>query len=443
MLVLSDSLALQRAHKPYSPVRVNFRRRKRSIHHAEAHAEDGATRQRVMEHSSVPQGAAPVVQTQDELSELVAHLRAAGTFAYDTEFIGEETFHPRICLVQVATTERVALIDPAVTPDLGPVWSAVCDPALTTLVHAGGQDVSAAQRAHGALAQNVIDTQIGAALIGMPWPASLANTVESLTGHRLTKGHTFTDWDARPLSPSQISYAADDVRYLPLVWDRMGEKLHALGRMNWVLDECIAEIKSSESFDPESQVRRACRGMNLRPRVMTILRELVVLRYELARLRDVPPRTLMADAPLLDVARAKPESARELEDVRGLSRPVVHEFGEQIVECIARAKQLPIDRDRVWTPPEENADDRMKIDALWSIVNMRCIGMQLAPTMVLTRQQLSRWYLGIQKDPSVLLFPGQDWRQPAIGDWLASFMAGNERLHLEWGPGGPQAAAGS
>jgi ribonuclease D len=419
---------------------VNFRRRKRSIHHAEAHADEAPSKIRVLEHAMVPQGHAPVVQTQAELAELVAHLHAAGTFAYDTEFIGEETFHPRICLVQVATAERVAIIDPTQTPDLSGIWSAVCDERLLTLVHAGGQDVNAAQRAAGMLARNVIDTQVGAALMGMPWPASLANTVESLTGHRLSKGHTFTDWDARPLTASQISYAADDVRYLPLVWQRMHERLAELGRVEWARRECELEIEASESFDPESQVRRACRGMNLRPRVMTILRELVVLRYDLARRKDVPPRTLLADAPLLDVARAKPESVRELDDIRGLPRPVVQESGQEIIECIARAKDLPIERDRIWTPPDENADDRMKIDALWSILNMRCIGMHLAPTMVLTRQQLSRWYLARQKDPAARLFADEDWRHAAIGTWLDSFLAGKERLELEWGPQGPQSA---
>ncbi|MFM7808931.1 MAG: ribonuclease D [Planctomycetota bacterium] len=419
---------------------MNFRRRKRSIHHAEAHADEAPSKIRVMEHPIVPQGHAPVVQTPAELAELVEHLRSAGTFAYDTEFIGEENFHPRICLVQVATAERVAIIDPTQTPDLSGIWSAVCDERLVTLVHAGGQDVNAAQRAAGTPARNVVDTQVGAALMGMPWPASLANTVESLTGHRLSKGHTFTDWDARPLTASQISYAADDVRYLPLVWQRMHERLAELGRVDWARHECELEIKSSESFDPESQVRRACRGMNLRPRVMTILRELVVLRYELARTKDVPPRTLLADAPLLDVARAKPESVRELDDIRGLPRPVVQESGQAIIDCIARAKELPIDRDRIWTPPDENADDRMKIDALWSILNMRCIGMHLAPTMVLTRQQLSRWYLARQKDPAARLFEEGDWRHAAIGVWLDSFMAGKERLELEWGPQGPQSA---
>ena len=298
-------MLVARSRPPYIPSFVNFRRRKRSIHHAEAHADEAPSKIRVMEHPMVPQGHAPVVQTQAELGELVDHLRSAGTFAYDTEFIGEETFHPRICLVQVATAERVAIIDPTQTPDLSGIWSAICDERLVTLVHAGGQDVNAAQRAAGMLAKNVIDTQVGAALMGMPWPASLANTVESLTGHRLSKGHTFTDWDARPLTASQISYAADDVRYLPLVWQRMHGRLAELGRVDWARHECELEIKASESFDPESQVRRACRGMNLRPRVMTILRELVVLRYELARTKDVPPRTLLADAPLLDVARAK------------------------------------------------------------------------------------------------------------------------------------------
>lgn len=165
------------------------------MHHAEAHATGGTVRRLQLQDPLVPQGEPEMLSTPSALDEFLDHVRAAGSFAYDTEFIGEETFLPRICLVQLSTTERVGLVDPLELPDdaMRCVWKAVCDPTLQTIVHAGGQDVLIAQRGAGESASAVIDTQIAAGMTGMPWPLSLANLVESLSGVHLPKGHTFTE----------------------------------------------------------------------------------------------------------------------------------------------------------------------------------------------------------------------------------------------------------
>lgn len=419
---------------------MNYRRRKRAIHHAEAHADGGGEgASRVLSAAGVPQGDAQFIESEADLPELVEHIRAQRTFAFDTEFIGEETFHPRICLVQIATSERIALVDPLrVGIDaLVPLWQCVCDPSLLTLVHAGGQDVDAAQRGAGMAAVNVVDTQVAAAFVGMPWPTSLGNMVEALLGHRLQKGHTFTEWDARPLTRSQLGYAADDVRYLPLAWSRLQSRLQELGRIDWALAESKASIHAVEGFDPESHVRRACRGLSLRPRVMTILRELVVLRHAIASEVNKPPRAVLPDGPMLEIARRKPETVADLAEIRGMPRPIVQAHGERIIATVQAAKSLPLEHDRIWSPPEESSEDRMRIDALWSVVTMRCIAMGVAPGIMLTRAELSRWYLAQRSGSAARLFPEGDWRSGALGDWIERFIAGEGSLNLRWSAQGP------
>ena len=421
---------------------MNYRRRKRAMHHAEAHADGASTASaKVLSEPGIPQGDAELIESDAQIPELVAHIRSHGVFAFDTEFIGEETFHPRICLVQLATTERLALIDPLrVGIDaLKPVWECVCDPALLTLVHAGGQDVDAAQRGASMRASNVVDTQIASAFVGMPWPTSLGNMVEALLGHRLNKAHTFTEWDARPLTRSQLGYAADDVRYLPLAWARLSERLDARARMPWALAESAASIRAVEGFDPESHVRRACRGLSLRPRVMTILRELVVLRHTMAGELNKPPRAVLPDGPMLEIARHKPESIADLAEVRGMPRPVVQSHGERILATVAHAKSLPLEHDRIWAPPEESSEDRMRIDALWSVVTMRCIAMGVAPGILLTRAELSRWYIACKSGSESALFAADDWRREALGDWIERFVSGEGSLSLRWSDQGPTA----
>jgi hypothetical protein len=191
------------------------------------------------------------------------------------EFICEESFRPRICLVQVATPERVALIDPLEGVDPRPIYEVAADPAVTTLVHAGEQDIGAVRDAIGRSIENVVDTQIAVSMIGLPWPSSLGTTLETFVGLRLGKAHTFTEWDRRPLTASQLHYAADDVRYLPMAWDAVRRQLESCGRLQWVLQESAAQLAGESEFDPERQMRRASRGEPLRPAATTLLRELV------------------------------------------------------------------------------------------------------------------------------------------------------------------------
>ncbi len=409
------------------------------MHHAEAHAEGApSNNSKILDHALVTKADPELINSPAGLREFLDHIQNERAFAFDTEFIGEETFYPKICLVQLATSKRVALIDPVEfsVANLAPLWEAVCSDGLTTIVHAGGQDIDAAQRAAGKQADNVVDTQIAAAFLGMPWPVSLGNVVHGLSGHRLHKAHTLTDWDQRPLTKSQLAYAADDVRYLPLVWNLQQEQLSKTGRIDWAAEESRESLRTSEEFNPESQVRRAARGLGFRPRVMTILRELVVFRYQQAKSLNVPPRTLLPDGPLLELARGRYSNPSELSEIRGLSRTVAQDHGDAILRTIEEARGLPLDRDRIWTAPEESAEDRTKIDALWSILTMRCISMGLSTGMVLTRAELSRWYLA-RAGGEATLFPTGSWRDEAIGSWLREFLEGKETLRLGWRDGGP------
>src|SRR5271154_6994496 len=82
-----------------------------------------------------------LVTRQDELAELLESLKKAGSFAYDSEFIGELTYLPRLCLIQAASSTRIALIDPLADLDVRPFWELVADPSIEKIVHAGLQDV--------------------------------------------------------------------------------------------------------------------------------------------------------------------------------------------------------------------------------------------------------------------------------------------------------------
>ncbi len=415
---------------------LNYRRKRRERHHAASQEDDSASTPH-LEHTLVPKGDAEVVTTAAALDDVLAHVRAKGVFAFDTEFIGEESYWPRICLVQLATTERVALVDALALPDLSPILELVSDPSLLTLVHAGTQDLEPVHRLLGKAPANTLDVQVAAAFAEMPWPAGLEKLVERFAGHRIGKGHTFTNWDARPLTASQLRYAADDVRYLPLVWERLREELTGRGTLEWAMRECVLAARIPARFDEESQIRRTMKSWPMKPAQVPVLRLVTRLRDEIARVEDLPHRVVMPDETVAEIVRQRPVSPAQLASVRGLPKKFAQKYGDRIAQAVEEGGRMPPEKLQHGKITEETADDRTVIDSLLAIAHARCIAMGLAPGMVVTRGTLSRWWLERRKDPAVALFDAEDWRNDALGGWLGEFLAGKADVSITWRNGRP------
>src|SRR5687768_985915 len=261
------------SRRPYS------RADHRSRSHASAHSDEPLPPDNTPDLPLVPKGPAPLLGTDAELLELIEHLHAAKRFAYDSEFIGELTYHPKLCVLQIATAKRVALIDPQAEVDLAPFWDVLADESVEKIVHAGEQDIEPVHRLIGRRCANVFDTQISAGFVGLSYPVSLSKLVGEITGAKLPKGLTFTHWDQRPLSPMQLRYAADDVRYLPAVRDALGKRLDELGHARWAEEECDALCDPARyAFDPDADFLRLRGARSLTAVGLSVLRELMIWR---------------------------------------------------------------------------------------------------------------------------------------------------------------------
>ena len=432
----SDSTSHDRAAAPQS--RHAYRTRHRAAAHAAAHAEDAHDNpHQPIDHPLVGRGSADLITDDARLAELVDHVRAAGRFGYDSEFIGELTYDPKLCVLQIATSKRVALVDPLARVDLRPFWEVMADASVEKIVHAGEQDMEPVHRLIGRSCANVFDTQIAAGFAGLSYPVSLSKLVGEITGAKLPKGLTFTHWDQRPLSAMQLRYAADDVRYLPAVRDALGKRLDELGHARWARQECDALCDPTRyAFDADSDFLRVRGAGSLTAAGLAVLRELMIWRDAAARQHDVPPRAFLRDEILIDLARHPAKSVDRLARVKGLPRPVEAQYGQAIVDLTLRAVAHPlkglIDRnDREPTPSE-----RFRTDSLWALVQCLCLARSIDPNLVVSRQDIG--------ELDRLLHDGADvsehrlmsgWRREAVGERLLELVRRNATIAVTWRDG--------
>lgn len=401
----------------------NYRSPHRRRADAEAHAEDFAATP-VLEHDLVPAGPPETVETQEGLLSLVEHLRSRGRFAFDTEFIGEETFYLRFCVIQVATADQITLIDAlAEGIDLLPLWELIADPEVEVLVHAGLQDLEPVHRLTGRPAANVFDTQVAAAFVGQPYPISLTNLCNELAGADLGRSSKFSQWDRRPLTDVQKSYAANDVRYLHLLRELIGQRLEELGHTDKAWGEC-APFSDPATYraDPLTMKLKARGGGTLKRKELAIVQKLLLWRAVEAEQRDLPMRTLLEDQLVVDLAKNPVEQVKDVKSFKGLPWPVKEHYAQTLVDLTAEALAGPLPkRPKSYKPLSEKATQRL--DEVWHAAREHCESLSIAPSIVFTKRELTalvRAEVGNKKKPRTRL--GEGWRravlEPVLGDLL-------------------------
>jgi len=402
----------------------NYRSPHRRRADAEAHAQNDAPPP-VVEHALVPDGLVTTVESQSGLMGLIDELRAAGSFGYDTEFIGEETFYSRFCVVQVSTPEKITLID-VLSPgiDLLPFWELLAEPAVEKIVHAGLQDLEPVERLTGKPPANVFDTQIAAAFVGQPYPMSLTKLCLAMADADLGKSSKFSQWDRRPLTDNQKTYAANDVRYLHLVRRRIGDRLDDLGHAEKARTECavFADI-SAYRVDPLSMKLKAKGGGTLNRKEQAVANALLLWRAKEAEQRDLPMRTLLEDQILVDLARQPATDAAQIKSWKGMPWPVKEAYAQTLVDLAdeALAGELP-KRKRGYKPLSDAASARL--ESIWAAAIAHCEAASIAPSIVFTKREFTALVRAADKSkaPPTDLRISHGWRRellkPVLGDLL-------------------------
>jgi ribonuclease D len=325
-----------------------------------------------------------LVTQSDDLAACCARLAACRRFGLDTEFVGEDSYHPHLCLLQVATEEALYVIDPLAVGPLDVFWKVVVDPANLVIVHAGREEVRLCHLWSGQVPGNLFDLQIAAGLTGLAYPLSHGNLVSQVLHVQLAKGETLTEWRNRPLTRAQIKYACDDVRYLLPLEEQLSARLDRLGRRGWAQEE-FARLKDHATPDEPGALAanerwRKLRGLgSLDRRRLAVVRALYAWREETAARANRPARTVVRDDLLVEIARRNPTRERDLQVVRGLPRRNL----TAIVEVVERARALPLsDCPEVSERELDLPQAALAVHLLAAVFGDLCARLRLAPTLV-------------------------------------------------------------
>jgi len=362
------------------------------------------------------------------LAELCAHLKGQPWLAVDTEFMRERTYYPELCLVQVATDDLVACVDPLALPSLEPLLTLLLDGHMVKVLHAARQDLEIFYHLAGRVPQPVFDTQVAARFLGLPDQAGYGAVVQALLGITLDKSHARTDWARRPLPTAALEYAADDVRHLRNLYHKIRAELAARGRGAWVEPELKALVDEKlYRPDPDNVWSRIRGTQRLKPKTLTLFKALAAWRERTAMAENRPRQWILKDEALMDLARQLPADLEALAAVRGVGESLAKRHGAELLKLLkADGQDAEPERHKREAPlkPEQEG----LVDALNALLRLQAAKGDVSVASLANRAELERLVRG-ERDLPLL----REWRLEMAGRELLEFLEGRRSLSAAGG----------
>ena len=386
---------------------------------------------------NLPRAPQQLIDTPEALAEVCRHLGKFKAFGFDTEFIGETSYRPILCLIQVASDERVELIDPLALPDLSPFWDLLADESIEKICHAGDQDLAIAWQMGRKAPKNIFDCQLGAGFVGIGYPVAYWRLVEQISGIELEKAHTYSAWDRRPLSKSQFTYAVDDVLYLPAIHRDLTSRIATLNHAVWMHEACN-ELCAKCATDTEikNAYLRIKSAANLDSRQLAVLRELAILREQMAYEHDVPARVMLKDEAVIDLTVRSPDSTAALRAIRSLPKEEADSYGDQILAAIKRGRALPADqRPHMTAPVDDSTETKRLSEIMFAASQVICLGQSVSPSLVTSQAEILQLAGLLAASADITRHPLMSgWARECLGQRLVDFVAGRTRIDLAMTP---------
>ena len=350
---------------------------------------------------------------------------------FDTEFVGERTYFPILCLIQVATVHGNYLIDPIALADVGLFLEMVQNPKIVKITHAGENDYRLLYQEFGTLPKNVFDTQIAAGFIGYNYPISFANLLQGELKVFLDKGPAVSDWESRPISKKQLQYALNDVIYLEELWNGINKKLATLNRENWVFEE-FDKLEAAKSYDmvPNKEFLANSLLPKINTREKLFLMRLYKWRIEMAEAKNKPKERILQKKLISHIVKGVKGGKKNLHNNRLIPPHVIDKDGNTFM-ALYEKQETPEERE-VIEMISRHVPIKPRIDAVMDILYLGmkiiCSQNKIAPELVIDRPRFKRMKWDLPYFDESL---AQGWRKELLGENVLNSIRNRNKLKVD------------
>ena len=371
------------------------------------------------------------IDTTESLAVFFETNKNVKWLGFDTEFIGEKTYIPVLCLIQVATIHGYYLIDTLKLKEINPFLDLISDPNILKITHAGENDYRLLFQQYNVLPVNVFDTQIAAGFIGYNYPISFQNLIQGELKIRLDKGSAVSDWESRPISKKQLQYALNDVIYLERLWKNISKQLKAKNREAW-LNEEFEKLQSASSYRVDKNKEFLANSMlsKINNAEKLFLLRLYRWRIEMAEKKNHPKERILQKKFISHIVKAVKGGRAELLQNRLIPEHIV----QKNAKAFTAMYQDPINENEksVLDSIARNAPVKPRIDAVMDIlylgIKIICSEQKVAPEMVINRANYKRMKWDLEYfDPSL----NQTWRHQLLGENVINSIHNRTKLKVD------------
>jgi ribonuclease D len=373
-----------------------------------------------------------IIDSTGDLEALTGELSRAPYIALDTEFMRDQTYWPKLCLVQVAAPGVEAIIDPmAEGLDLSSFHALLADTKIVKVLHAARQDIEIFFHQAGVIPNPLFDSQVAAMVCGFGEAASYETLARKLAHVEIDKSARFTDWSRRPLSGRQLEYALADVTHLRTIYEALSKDLARTHRTSWVQEE-IAALSDPNLYrlEPKDAWKRL-KARTTSKKFLALLAAVAAWREREAQTRDVPRNRVLKDEAILEIAAHPPEDAAALEHIRAVPKGFgASRQGKALLEAIAQGRTAPPPEGIVPERPRRKREPTQSaVDLLKTLLRLRAEEARVAPRLIANSDDIER--LAAFEDEGVSALHG--WRDDVFGKDARALREGKLAIALKAG----------
>ena len=364
------------------------------------------------------------IKSNEALAEVATHWLTLERIALDSEFMRVDTFYPILALIQINDGSQTYLIDPICITDWAPLIDVFTAPSVLKILHSPSEDLDVFFHNLGAIPRPIFDTQLAASMASLGGIMGYQKLVKNLLDLDVDKGETRSDWMQRPLSDSQLHYAAEDVNHLLVMTDLLTENLTQLGRLEWFQEDCTSVL--DDWLETQAQgysYQRVKKAWGLKGYQLNVLAQLVKWREQHCKAVNKPRGHIVKDDLLMDIASRLPQSMQQLSQIKGLRPATLKKDGQAMIDVIVSCKDMeksewpkPMDR-----PLSQSAGDWFK--KMRALVNERAEELDVPPELLARKKPMEK-LLRQAYSGQTLTIPEswQGWRETIVAQPLVQLL---------------------